>query len=402
MAYETNTNCLQKSSKEFNKAICELKCPREVRGGCRAYNRNLFRTHHMSNEEMPLIILERNCPKLIDDHRPYNEVNYDKAFNFIRCKECAERKRNNHCRYVLSPKISTALISDTIRYSEFSGCTTVVAPNNLTFDLKMSNAGEQSLFDVRAIQFLLWDNRGNDKREICDVKVRYRLLVSDYAGDLAADENGEVVPTDKGQTVRWQVLYDTLRSGQNGWQVFHLERTVRIRYIRLHLISSDDEDNRCNIVRLGAYAHELVGYPYYNFLPTLEKQIEVPDEMAVEAAAEKPVDEIKGAPNTAAKFPIALQATINDRRNEIVEIYTKRRVKMDTASRVATELMKNLVDDLGIVINDLKLHDRRVEKVTSEIHRKLNRQLRWQSGLSVISIGLLILAFIQILCESFS
>lgn len=398
MAYTTDPLCPQKGTTEFNKAICELNC--NLKRSCAAYNRNLIRTERI-NEELPLVVLEHGCPRLNAASESFNEECYNKASAFIRCKECEQRKLHCHCHYILSPKIVTMPLNDAegqlaLNYSEFSGCTTVIAPNYLTFDLKLNNKGEQALFEVRAIQFLLWDNRGNDKREICDVKIRYRLLVSDYEGDLVCDEMGALHPVKQGDVVRWHTLYDTLREGQNGWQVFHMERSIRIRYIRLHLISSDDEDNRCNIVRLGAYAHDLIGFPYYNFLPTLEKRLDVPDSITDEPPLYAE-DRQAAVNDIVTKFPIELRRAVAHRRTQMEAV--RETGGLNGAAEALIDQMKDLEDDLDIVIDDLAQHDRRVEQITCKIHRNINRQLRTQNLWSWVSIVLAIVAIVQIVLD---
>lgn len=399
---QPTASCPHQSGAEFNNAVCELRCGTEKRR-CADYNRNLLLAER-DDRGLPLLVLEPSCPRRWpEDHpygrgRSYNEEQYDDRVDIIRCKECPEV---GHCRRILSPKLVTSPLVDergryTLNYSEFSGCTTVIAPNTLTFDLRQNSPAAQRLHPVQTIQFLLWDNRGCDKREACDVAVRYRLLVSDFEGDLVCNEQtDELLPADGG-AVRWRVLYDTLRESHNGWQVFHLDRPLPIRYIRLHFISSSDECRRCNIVRLGAYSKRLGGYPHYNYLPTLERLIVLP---AADDA--KPKEDAKtgkelrptDADDSIAKFPRALLEQI--RLHE-----AQKRRGLGTASypsleKIQIRLLADFAKDLEIVIEDLRQHDKHVARVKSDIFRNIRRSLRnadlikaWSIAMTVI--GLLI------------
>lgn len=386
--------CYQEGCAEFNKAICDLKCSINKRT-CPDYNRNLMLAERNDNG-LPLFVVERPCPRCWEDGRSYNEEQYDPTIQLIRCKECPEVR---NCRRVLSPKMVTSPFLNEkgipkLEYSEFSGCTTVVAPNYLTFDLKGSNNNDASLYTVQTIQFLIWDNRGCDKREACDIKVGYRLLVSDYAGDLHCNEQDEVVATD-GSTVRWQVLYDTLRDGYNGWQVFHLDRPMQIRYIRLHLISSDDEQRRCNIVRLGAYSQPLIGYPYYNYLPVLERTIEVPEmESQQHPTATPPADPLS---NSITKFPEELRRQIELHRSEKEQALAHSSFRY--MEELQIELLKDFAADLEIAIKELHQHDKRVSRVKQRVYGNTHKIMQKSKVIKYASISVTLLGLIIALFE---
>lgn len=404
---KTTSACLRQTDPhEFNKAICDLKCPRDKRE-CPDYNRNLMHSER-SEAGLPLFVVEPSCPKVWPEGTPragrsYNEECYDDTVDVIRCKSCEQRI---DCRRVLSPKIVTSPLVDArgrydLNYSEFSGCTTVVAPNFLTFDLKRNDARGTALPVVRTIQFLLWDNRGCDKREACDVAIRYRLLVSDFAGDLVADEaSGRVVPSD-GAPIRWHVLFDTLRESYNGWQVFHFEQPVRIRYIRLHVVSSSDEMRRCNIVRLGAYSKKLVGYPFYNYLPTLERTVEAPAALRAETSADGTrTAEDAAMAHSIAKFPEALHAKILEKRREAEAALASS--PYPGLEEIKVELLRDFSTDLEIAIGELRQHDRHVYRVKHRIFRKTNDLLRNSNRLKRFSIGATVFGLVIALCEIFA
>ena len=389
---------------EFNKAICDLICPRDKRD-CPDYNHNLMLARR-GDEGLPMLVVERPCPRVWPEGTPlagrsYNEECYDDTIDVIRCKSCPDRI---DCRRILSPKIVTSPRVDdrrreTLNYSEFSGCTTVVAPNALTFDLKQNDPEGTTLHTVQTIQFLLWDNRGCDKREACDVAVRYRLLVSDFEGDLAVDERTERVVATDGRTVRWHVLYDTLRASYNGWQVFHLERPLRIRYIRLWFVGSSDETRRCNIVRLGAYSKRLVGYPFYNYLPTLERSIEAPATLCADAAEEEERIEEASMAHSIAKFPEALHAKILEKRLEAEQALEQSPYR--ELEEIKVELLKDFSTDLEIAIGELRQHDRHVYRVKHKIFRKTTELLRNSDRLKLISILFTVIGLIGALVEIF-
>lgn len=401
----------QQAPAECNKAICDLNCRCDKRS-CPDYNRNLMLAER-SDAGLPMLLLEQPCPMIWPEGTPFagracNEERYDPAIDRIRCRECPE---SAVCRRVLSPKIVTSPLVDeqgnyALDYSEFSGCTTLLAPNYLTFDLKQNDPRGTVLHRVQTIQFLLWDNRGCDKREACDIATRYRLLVSDFDGDLAYDAQGRLAATD-GRPVRWHVLYDTLRESYNGWQVFHLEQPVRIRYIRLHFVSSTDESRRCNIVRLGAYSKRLVGYPYYNYLPTLERGLDAPAALRDPAAAPEEPEGPKGKaaadPATAssiAKFPEALQTKINEKRKEAEEAIA--RSPYPELEEIKAELLKDFSTDLEIAIGELRQHDRHVYRVKHKIFRRTTDLLHNSARLKFISIVLTVIGVLLALGELFA
>lgn len=240
-----NTNC---KNTNRNVAICNT-CDKKGHN-CENYNRNVA---------LNKVILEKPCEK--------SETKYNPEAIVIKCKKdkCEEYAT---CKKVLSPKM--AVNDRPLEYSEYSGYTSVLSPNYITLDL-----GE--ITEIQTIQFLLWDNRGyNNKRDYCDREHHYRLLISDYPEDLECDDSGNIHPkrTDNDSQIKplaWKVVYDSLRIGYNGWQVFNFSEKAKIRYIRLHMISNTD-GKRNNLVRIEAYKEKLEGYEY-NFLPTFETVI---------------------------------------------------------------------------------------------------------------------------------
>lgn len=341
------------NNSELNKAFCH-KCDSYKKGqNCDEYNKVL-----------PAKILEPACLKA-----GYNETAYNPNSNRIRCKDCDER---GECRRVLSPHMATAPLLDANghyrKYSEFSGCTVIHAPNYLTFDL-------QCVQDVQTIQFLLWDNRGNDKDEACDACVHYRLLVSSHATELRYDsETGALAEADGNPaSVRWQVLYDTLRHGYNGWQVFHLDQPLKVRYVRLHLISNSDEHKRCNIVRFGAYRKQLIGFELYQHLPTLVRTLYTAPSTPNAEEEELKIDQNN---DTIAKFPKELRNLVQR------ELSNKR----GTQSRKYIGLLNNLHNELNIIISELQQHDKRILLAKNEIHKNTHNILSYAGQVMWASI----------------
>lgn len=350
-------NC---KNSERNKAFCH-KCNDYKGASCAGYNKVLKAK-----------ILEPACTIT-----GYNETAYDPAQNWIRCKECNFRAT---CRKVLSPHMANAPLLDADghyrKYSEFSGCTVLHAPNYLTFDLQRTQ-------DVQTIQFLLWDNRGNDKDEACDAYVHYRLLVSSHDTDLSYDPETNTLKESNGNpaSVHWQVLYDTLRQGYNGWQVFHLDQPLKVRYVRLHLISNSDENRRCNIVRFGAYGKQLIGFELYQHLPTLVRTL------YTASSTPNTEEELKIDLNddTIAKFPKELHNLVQR------ELSNKR----STQSKKYISLLTNLHNELNIIISELQQHDKRILLAKNEIHKNTHNilsyagQVMWASILwFVVSTGI--------------
>lgn len=351
-------NC---NNSELNKAFCHKCVIYKKVQDCKEYNKVL-----------PAKILEPACHKV-----GYNETAYNPDSNSIRCKDCDER---SVCRRVLSPYLANAPLLDANgryrKYSEFSGCTVVHAPNYLTFDL-------QNVQDVQTIQFLLWDNRGNNKDEACDTCVHYRLLVSSHASDLTYNLETSTLSESDGSpaSVCWQVLYDTLRHGYNGWQVFHLDQPIKVRYVRLHLISNSEENKRCSIVRFGAYRKQLIGFELYQHLPTLVRTLYT----AVSTPNAEEELKIDLHDDTIAKFPKELRNLVQQ------ELGNKR----GTQSKKYVSLLNNLNNELNIIISELQQHDKRILLAKNEIHKNTHNilsyagQVMWASILwFVVSTGI--------------
>lgn len=343
-----------KNNKELSKVICHKQCHGSY-GVCTEYNRLL-----------PAEVIETACDKKDADGKDFNETDYNPASNRIRCKECPDHPT---CRRVLSPHLVNALLlnpnGEYRKYSEFSGCTVVHAPGYITFDLK-------ALQKVQTLQFLLWDNRGNDKDEACDACIHYRLLVSDYAGDLQS-QHGQLLENGEPVSVRWRVLYDTLHHSYNGWQVFHLDQPLSIRYVRIHFVSTSDENRRCNIVRFGAYGKLLIGFELYQHLPTLVRTLCVAP--TSKAIGEETLD-VDLNNDTIAKFPKELLRIVQHKLS-------------DDSTEVSTEqfdqLLQNLANELNVIISELQQHDQRILLAKNEIHKNTRdilsyaEQVMWTS-----------------------
>lgn len=372
-----------------NNAVCDYKCSPEKRRSCKQYNRNILLN------EYNLIVLEHPCPKKDADGVSFNEECYNPKNSKIRCKTCSDKSA---CPFVLSPKMVTSPFirsRDDARhykirnYSEFSGCTTLHAPGCLTIDIKKNHAEGETLFPVQTIQFLLWDNRGCDKREACDVKIRYRLLVSACERDLVCDETTNKIKNE--ESVQWIVLHDTLRNAYNGWQVFHLEKPIHIRYIRIHFISGD-EDNRCNIVRIGAYSSQLVGYPYYESLPTLTRTLDVvmPDNPeAIDPSSDTPAGPVcRATENSIAQFPENLRALIHDK------LLTEQKSKV--SSRKWCNSLQNLEKDFDILIKDLYQYDNRISLVKNKIISQTKNIMSYSDKITLTSFLWSVISIITI------
>lgn len=175
------------------------------------------------------------------------------------------------CNHVFCPSACIGKPGETLRYSEFSGYSAVSPPNCITFDLGARKS-------IGAIHFLLWDNRGNGKTEICSQACHYRILICDDSGkdlELKYDAaSGECMPSDGKSGVRWKVIYDTLRNSYNGWQLFRLSKNLTTRYIRIHFLASS-KGVSCKLVRFEAYARFPSNYEH-NFIPTFIKEIDIP------------------------------------------------------------------------------------------------------------------------------
>lgn len=325
---------------------------------CDDYNRNIAAGKS---------VLEPECR--------YSENSFQESKAHLKCYTCD----NKSCDKVLSPKILTSPIKFEkdghidLRYSEFSGFTAVIPPGYITIDL-------EQVREVQTIQFLLWDNLGNGKNEACDVVCRYRLLASDYDGDLKYDEaSRNVMPVDGNGSVVWTVLYDTLRHGYNGWQVFNLDRPMHFRYLRLHLLSNSANDMPCNVVRLEAYSRRLVGYRYRQ-MPAFEALIETEDS----SKAVKSVGRRSIRYNSFIKFPVELRHLLEQ---QIVAARSVGQLQL-------VEKMSLLCSDLRQIIEEMSVYDKRVTQINDRIFKNTNKILQRSNMLKLISIFLGIVGLI--------
>lgn len=303
---------------------------------------------------------------VVESECVYSETSFNEKTASLKCYTC---ENNRQCDKVLSPRILTAPIEfddDRIclRYSEFSGFAAVIPPGYITVDL-------EKVTEVQTIQFLLWDNLGNGKNEACDVVCRYRLLASDYEGDLEYDVQSRDVKPKDGGSVRWTVLYDTLRHGYNGWQVFNLDKPERFRYIRLHMMSNSVADMPCNIVKLEAYSRKLVGYRY-GHIPSFEALIETEDSSKVMKT--DGLQNIKY--NSFIIFPKKLHELLGCQIEE-----TRRRGQKQLAAR-----MSFLKNDLNRIINDMSVYDRHVMQINDRIFKNTDKILQRSNVLKLVSI----------------
>lgn len=327
------------------------------------YNLAICNTCHEKNS-----CSERNINLMISGSVLEPECNkssnvYESTADRIKCKECDNRM---NCQHVLDSKI--AIGNSGLNYSEFSGYTTIVSPGYYTVDLR-------ELKDVKTIQFLLWDNRGNDKKEPCNRKHYYRLLVSNYNKDLKyEDENIQM------SNISWYVLYDSLKFGNNGWQIFHLDKMMKIRYIRLHFLYNSDH-MFCNLVRFEAYPKQLVGYNY-NFLPTFETYITNPEYV------EK-------------KYNINTNINYNSTTMFMSELLRKLDKKIeDNKTDGSYDLMRELQllrNDLQNVNGELIIYDKRLEARMEQIFHGINTIFKKSENIRLMAIVTAILGIICII-----
>lgn len=340
-------SCKHKNT-TYNISVCNHSCNKEERTQCAGYNRNL--ALHKS-------ILEEACEK--------SETRYNKEDDYIQCdKDHCENHAN--CTKVFSPAI--ALCNQPLKYSEFSGYTSVISPNYITIDL-------HKLVDVQVIQFLLWDNRGNDKQEACSREHHYRILISEYEGDLVCDSQGNTIPKENNEAgLVWSVLYDSLRTGYNGWQVFNLSKAKKMRYIKLHFLSNSDH-KICNLVRFEAYAKPLIGYPY-NFLPTFETTISTDSTTVNRKSAlhHNPIN----------KFTKEVLARLEHNIKHQQEFGA-----LDLANEIF--LFKN---ELKSAIDELDVYESRLSEVKQGIFKNTDKILRRAQIIKYASIALGIIGFL--------
>lgn len=91
------------------------------------------------------------------------------------------------------------------RYDISNGFHAVTNPGWIEVNLKKPE-------EISYIRFLLWDNCGSDKKQPCNLRYVYRLLISE---------------SDDPKNRRWEAVYDNNISPTNGWQEFYFEDRVR-------------------------------------------------------------------------------------------------------------------------------------------------------------------------------
>lgn len=220
-----------KQNKEGNIGMCQL-CYEGKRSECTYYNRNLALSKPVLGERCPLSEDTADMRKYLIDCK------YDT------CNACI-----NPVQLTDGNASGFDGIDYAKGYSEFSGFCGVIYPGYITVDLEKEQ-------DVSTIQFLLWDNRGNDKKEASKSRYHYRLLYAKDSSDASK------------APIEWFVAYDMIRGVEPGWQVFHFKKPVRMRYIRIHAISTTSKGwHIFRVVQLEAYRYPLVGYKY-NYLPS--------------------------------------------------------------------------------------------------------------------------------------
>lgn len=220
-----------KYNKEGNVGMCQ-QCRDEKRSECTYYNRNLALSKRVLGEKCP------QSEETADMRRYRFDCKYDT------CKACINPTQ-------LTDGNSSGFDGKNYAtgYSEFSGFCGVIYPGYITVDLEKEQ-------DVSTIQFLLWDNRGNDKKEASKSRYHYRLL---YAKEGFGESK---------ESTEWFVVYDMIRGVEPGWQVFHFKKPVRMRYVRIHAISTTSKGwHIFRVVQLEVYRYPLIGYKY-NYLPS--------------------------------------------------------------------------------------------------------------------------------------
>lgn len=123
-------------------------------------------------------------------------------------------------------------------YDANTGFHTIKNPGWIIFDLRERKR-------ISYIRFLLWDNCGSEKKQPSRRKYLYRLLVAD---EMSKEGMGASV-------LRWEVVYDTMFNGSNGWQEFYFESTCKyIRYIKIYFMNNS-RDQYTHLVNIQAYEY---------------------------------------------------------------------------------------------------------------------------------------------------
>jgi len=251
-------------------------------------------------------------------------------------------------------------------YSEFSGFCGVIYPGYVTVDL-----GAET--EVSTVQFLLWDNRGNDKKESPKTRYSYRLL---YAEDSGVTNDGEPAV--------WHVAYDMIRGIEPGWQVFHFVRPVRMRYIRIHAISSTSSGwHVFRIVQIEAYRHLLERYDY-NYIPSFVWKI-ISDPPRTDAS-QRNSGRIDRYYKLTGFFDIIIRK-ISERAEALVDDYLGR-----TKLRI-------LQNDMELVQQELRQHEACINEQIGRLLYGTNAYFKYSTTITLISMFLLVISIIMLVIQ---
>ena len=152
--------------------------------------------------------------------------------------EAGKSKKENSLGILFRDKIG--------QYDISNGFHAVTNPGWIEVNLKKPE-------EISYLRFLLWDNCGSEKKQPCNLRYVYRLLISE---------------SDDPDNRKWEAVYDNNISPTNGWQEFYFEDRVRkITAIKLQFFYTLTLGSHptTQIVSIQAYRH-----PTENFMESPE------------------------------------------------------------------------------------------------------------------------------------
>jgi hypothetical protein len=216
-------------------------------------------------------------------------------------------------------------------YTGMTGFAEFTWQYTLTVDLKEE-------FDLACIRLLLWDGLGQGSRQRDSRTYNYRLLTS-------LDHHS------------WRVIFDSLHSGGNGWQVFKFQSPLRSRYIRVHGLWNS-ANAYFQVVQLEAHDSD----PPDLVAETMLQRLLIPDDLDEEIG--------DGLP---------LQTRVSGIINGIERLVEQNEFLNPTPFR-------ELISQLRIQVSDVAALERGMDSIRREIITPVKHELQISSKLGRFSV----------------
>lgn len=225
-------------------------------------------------------------------------------------------------------------------YNGIKGFADFMWPGTLTVDLNQ-------IYDLFCIRMLLWDEMGDSFRRRDSRIYKYRLLTS-------IDHK------------LWNVIHDTGEKGYKGWQVFDFDKSIQVRYIRVHGLYNSVNPN-FHVVQLEAYDNQNIDT---SIDITFHKQI-ITSVLNNEEGDGLPIEDKM-------KYIISQLDELIEKNSDLIK----------------PEPFKEISSQLKIKVRDITAIERSVDSIRRRIIDPVSKELVKQSKIGKISLILGIFFFI--------